>query len=216
MTICGEQCNAETMSAVVKLAGVIDESASDVVRLRHAMTSACDSVWRAMLSSLSLSLSRPADGDAHDSHDQSIDGCCDAAMMMLAGEIDDVFLRHGVKSHALLSLLSVECWLCGMERHPVRGVVLSRCSCPSRSPFRTRSSRIGACVRRARVDETSVQFEFFGFEDGCVPCRSWFETCSRLECWRRLGAKAYFRKIVRRRSFSASFFHDADLKELTE
>ena len=33
---------------------------------------------------------------------------------MLAEEVDDVFLRHGVESHALLSLLPVECWLCGM------------------------------------------------------------------------------------------------------
>ena len=51
-----------------------------------------------------LSLSRPAVGDALHSHDQGIDGRCVVAMMMLAGEIDYVFLRHGVASHALLSL----------------------------------------------------------------------------------------------------------------
>ena len=52
----------------------------------------------------SLSLSRPAVGDALDSHDQGIDGRCVVVMMMLAGEIEDVFLRHSVESHALLSL----------------------------------------------------------------------------------------------------------------
>ena len=64
------------------------------------MKSSCDSVRRAMLSSLS----RPAVGDAFDSHDQGVDGRCVVAVMMLAGEIDDVFLRYGVESHALLSL----------------------------------------------------------------------------------------------------------------
>ena len=50
-----------------------------------------------------FSLSRPAVGDALDSHDQGIDGRCVVAMMRLASEIDDVFLRYGVES-ALLSL----------------------------------------------------------------------------------------------------------------
>ena len=63
------------------------------------MTSACDCVRRATLSSL---------------NDQGIDGCCDAAVVELVEEMDDVFLRHGVERHALLSLLPVECWLCGM------------------------------------------------------------------------------------------------------
>ena len=36
------------------------------------------------------------------------------AVVELAEEMDDVFLRHGVESHALLSLLPVECWRCGM------------------------------------------------------------------------------------------------------
>ena len=62
-----------------------------------------------MLSSLSLSLSRPAVGDALDTHDQGIDGRCDVAMMMLAGETDDVFLRHGLESCALLSLSRSMC-----------------------------------------------------------------------------------------------------------
>ena len=54
-----------------------------------------------MLSSLSH---RPTVGDALDSHGQGIDDRCVVAMMMQAGEIDDVFLRHGVESHAPLSL----------------------------------------------------------------------------------------------------------------
>jgi len=37
-----------------------------------------------------------------------------SAAVKLAEEMDDVFLRHGVECHALLSLLPVECWLCGM------------------------------------------------------------------------------------------------------
>ena len=37
-----------------------------------------------------------------------------SAVVKLAEEMDDVFLRHGVESYALLSLLPVECWLCGM------------------------------------------------------------------------------------------------------
>ena len=37
-----------------------------------------------------------------------------SAVVKLAEEMDAVFLRHGVESHALLSLLPVECWLCGM------------------------------------------------------------------------------------------------------
>ena len=32
-----------------------------------------------------------------------------SAVVVLAEEMDDVFLRHGVESHALLSLLPVEC-----------------------------------------------------------------------------------------------------------
>ena len=87
-------------------------------------------------------------------------------------------------------------------------VVLSRFSCPTRLEVRTHNSRILACVCRARDDDTSVQIEFFGFEDGCVSCRSWFETRSRLECWRRSCAKAKSRNIARRhnvRSSSASF-----------
>ena len=87
-------------------------------------------------------------------------------------------------------------------------LVVSRFSCPARTQVRTLNSRILACVRRARDDDTSVQIEFFGFEDGCVSSRSWFETRSRLECWRRSCAKAYIRNIARRhnvRSFSASF-----------
>ena len=54
-----------------------------------------------------LSLSRPAVGDALDSHDQGIDGRCVVAMMMLASEIDDVFLRYGMVWRATLSFL---CW----------------------------------------------------------------------------------------------------------
>ena len=34
-----------------------------------------------------------------------------SAVVKLAEEMDAVFLRHGVESHALLSLLPVECWL---------------------------------------------------------------------------------------------------------
>ena len=37
-----------------------------------------------------------------------------SAVVKLAEEMDDVFLRHGVESYALLSLLLVECWQCGM------------------------------------------------------------------------------------------------------
>ena len=33
---------------------------------------------------------------------------------MLAEEVDAVFLRFGVENHALLSLLPVERWLCGI------------------------------------------------------------------------------------------------------
>ena len=37
-----------------------------------------------------------------------------SAVVVLAEEMDDVFLRHGVESHALLSLLPVKCWQRGM------------------------------------------------------------------------------------------------------
>ena len=42
------------------------------------------------------------------------DADASSAVVKLAEEMDAVFLRHGVESHALLSLLPVECWLCGM------------------------------------------------------------------------------------------------------
>ena len=40
-----------------------------------------------------------------------------SAVVKLTEEMDDVFLRHGVESHALLSLLPVECVpaFCGRE-----------------------------------------------------------------------------------------------------
>ena len=37
-----------------------------------------------------------------------------SAVVKLAEEVDAVFLRFGVESHALLSLLPVERWPCGI------------------------------------------------------------------------------------------------------
>ena len=82
------------------------------------MTSSCDMVWRAMLSCLSCQSSAgyaewsmrvfPTNSVSTDHVDAS------SAVVKLAEEMDDVLLRHGVESYALLSLLTVECWLCGM------------------------------------------------------------------------------------------------------
>ena len=82
------------------------------------MTSSCDMVWRATLSCLSCQSNAgyaewsmrvsPTNSVSTDHADAS------SAVVKLAEEMDDVFLRHGVESYALLSLLPVECWLCGM------------------------------------------------------------------------------------------------------